>query len=351
VKRTKLTNKEKRVLLGLTSYPNLNDSELATLLNIKLSTLTAIKRRLDTQVYYQSFLVPQLNNLGCELMAVIYTQFNPVIPLEQRIQNTKKFIEISDEIIFSIGEQEKGFSLNLSQNYTNIGRINEIRTETFGKLGLLEKEYPNEVIFPFETSSIIRFLDLSRILSHIFGLITPEPPQSGRPWFHQKKSSALSEKQKKVYKTLVEYPTDTTQQIGEKVGLSRHTISRMKKQFLDEGLLRQIVFPNMKKIGFELLTLYHIKFSPHKAPTQEEIMFLDSPSTIFLATRTFETVLISVYPTYQDYKDDEMQKIRFLKEHDLISIPPFISTYSFERMVIIKNLDFLPITKKTLNIE
>ncbi len=350
MKRPQLTTKEQHVLLGLTQYPYLNDTELATLLNIKLSTLTAIKRRLHAEKYFHTYLIPQLNNLGCELLAVIYTQFNPTIPLEKRIATTKKFIEISDEIIFSIGEQEKGFSLNLSQNYTNIGRINEIRTETFGKLGLLEKEYPNEVIFPFETSKIIRFLDPSRILRHIFRINTPQPQPSNTPWYPTTQTIHLTDKQKKVFKTLVEHPTDTTQQIGEKVGLSRHTISRMKKEFIDEGLLRPLIFPDLKKIGFQFLTLYHIKFNPHNAPTPSDISYLDTPSTLFLAAKTFETVLISIYPTYHEYKDDEMQKIRYLKEHDLISVPPFISTYSFERMVVIKNLDFLSITKKTLNL-
>ncbi|MEM0466279.1 MAG: hypothetical protein QXX20_01575 [Candidatus Thermoplasmatota archaeon] len=350
MKRTKLTSKEQQVLLGLTNYPGLTDTELSRILTIKLSTLTAIKRRLQTQQYYQSYLVPQLNNLGCELLAVIYTQFNPTIPLEKRIETTKKFIEISDEIIFSIGEQEKGFSLNLSQNYTNIGRINEIRTQTFGKLGLLDKEYPNEVIFPFDTSNIIRFLDLKRILSHVFGQIIPEHRHPVKPWFQKTSARSLTDKQKKVFITLVEHPNDTTQQIGQKVGLSRHTVSRMKKEFIEEGILRQLIVPNMKKIGFELLTMYHIKFTPHRVPTPHELETLDTPSTIFFASKSFEAILISIYPTYQEYKDDEMQKIRYLKEHDLIAIPPFISTYSFERMVIIKELDFLPITKKTLQI-
>jgi len=105
-----------------------------------------------------------LNYLGCELLAVIYTQFNPVIPLNERIKTTKKTIEVFEEIFFSAGEQEKGFSISLSKNYTNIGKINEIRTETFGKVDLLEQEYPTEVIFPFETSHINRFFDFSRIL-------------------------------------------------------------------------------------------------------------------------------------------------------------------------------------------
>ena len=173
-----LTKNEKKVLYGITRYPALNDSDLSAVMNVKLSTLTSIKRRLAHEGYFRSLMVPLVNRLDCELLAIIYMQFNPVIPLRERVETTKRTIEVFDEIFFSVGEEEKGFSMSLSQNYTNIGRINEIRTETFGKLGLLEKEYPHEVIFPFETSHIHRFFDFP-VLSHLFSLeeIRPRPRQ------------------------------------------------------------------------------------------------------------------------------------------------------------------------------
>lgn len=165
-----LTKNEKKVLYGITRYPTVTDSELADTIDVKLSTLTSIKRRLADHGYYRTLMIPLVNRLGCELLAIIYMQFNPVIPLQERVETTKKTIEVFDEIFFSVGEEEKGFSMSLSQNYTNIGRINEIRTETFGRLGLLEKEYPHEVIFPFETSHIHRFFDFAQILKQLFSI-------------------------------------------------------------------------------------------------------------------------------------------------------------------------------------
>jgi len=170
VKQSTLTKNEEAVLYGLIKYPHLNDSELHDYINIKLSTLTSIKNRLIQQGYLRALLVPMLNRMGFELLATIYTEFNPVIPLEERISTTKQTIEVFDEIFFSVGEQEKGFSISLSKNYTAIGRINDIRTETFGEVGLLDKEYPHEVIFPFETSHITRFFDFSRALRSFFNL-------------------------------------------------------------------------------------------------------------------------------------------------------------------------------------
>jgi DNA-binding MarR family transcriptional regulator len=348
VNHTILNKNEKKVLNGICKYPTITDSELSNILQMKLSTLTSIKRRLTAQGYFRSIMFPFLNRLGCELLAVIYMQFNPVIPLKQRMETTKRTIEVFDEIFFSIGEQEKGFSISLSQNYTNIGRINEIRTETFGKLGLLEKEYPHEVIFPFETSHIHKFFDFSSFLQDIFELEDTQKISTVPELFRNTTTVDLTPKEKKVYSMLVEHPTATTKQIGDLVDLSRHTVARMKKQFFEQGLLQPLLLPNLKTIGVEILTFYHISFNPNKAPSTHDLSFLNSPSTIFFASRKFEAVILSAYQTYQKYKEDEMNKIRFLKENNLFSHPPFVSTYMFERMEVIKEFDFPPLVRKIL---
>lgn len=347
MKQLDLTPNEQRVLFGLVSYPHLNDSELAKRCHVKLSTLTSIKRRLYESHMFRQIHVPLLNRLGSELLAVIFTQFNPVIPLEERVEKAKETIEVFDEIFLSMGEQEKGFSISLSQNYTNIGRINDIRTETFGRLGLLEKEYPTEVIFPFSTSSIMRFFDFSRSLGTLFNL---DAAQRGNDeqYFKADGPIQLSEKEKSVYLSLIEHPNATTQQIGEFVGLSRHTVSRMKTKFFDLHLLKHITIPDLQQLGFEILAFYHLQFNPGRAPSKEDIVYLDAPSTVFLARRKYETVILSAYSTYQDYKEDKMEKIRFLKENDFISYNPIVSKFMFEKMIILKNFDFTPIAKKII---
>jgi DNA-binding MarR family transcriptional regulator len=345
-----LTKNEKKVLYGITRYPSVTDSELADIIDVKLSTLTSIKRRLADNGYYRTLMIPLVNRLGCELLAVIYMQFNPVIPLRERVETTKKTIEVFDEIFFSVGEEEKGFSMSLSQNYTNIGRINEIRTETFGRLGLLEKEYPHEVIFPFETSHIHRFFDFGPILKQLFTIEDDRKKHSSKDLFSNVTLMDFTTKEKKVYNALVEHPTATTQQIGEHVGLSRHTVARMKNQFFESGLLQLLTLPNMQKLGLDILTFYHISFNPNKAPSTTELAALDSPYTVFFASRKFESVLLSAYSTYQEYKADEMNKIRYLKENNLFSLPPFISTYRFEHMALIKEFDFAPLVRKTLGL-
>ena len=349
MKRTIFTKNEQKVVYGVSKYPNLNDSELSKKINVKLSTLTSIKKRLQNQGFYKTVTVPKLNNLGSELLAVIYTSFNPVIQLEERIKTTKKTIEVFEEIFFSVGDQDKGFSISLSKNYTNIGRINEIRTSTFGKVGLLEDEYPHEVIFPFETSNIYRFFDYARVLKKTFK-IEDKQKEKKKDYSCFKKTEFvnLSKKEKKVFIELIKNPDYTTKQIGDIVSLSRHSVSRMKKRFFENDLLKRIIVPNLKKLGFEILAFYPIKFNPSNYPKENDLKFLDSSSTVFFAQRQFEAVIISVYSNYQDYKEDKMKKIRYLKENGFISHTPLIGKYIVDKMEIIKDFDFPPIVKKII---
>ena len=45
-----LTDREKQTLLGLVAHPEANDRELAEILDMKHSTVTAIRRRLQDEV-------------------------------------------------------------------------------------------------------------------------------------------------------------------------------------------------------------------------------------------------------------------------------------------------------------
>jgi len=349
VKKIELTENEQKVLFGLISNPSLNDSELSKKINIKLSTLTSIKRRLIQQDAFMQKKIPLLNRLGSEILAVIHSEFNPIIPLKKRIETTKESIEIYDEIFYSIGVQEKGFSISLSKNYTNISKINDIRRETFGKLGLLEKEHPNEMVFPFQGSDIIRFFQFNRVIRSFYKL-NFDMDYTDEEWFRYSRGLKLNKKEKMVYAAIIKHPQATTRMIGEMVNLSRHTISRLKKKFYQQKILKDITIPNLHALGFEILAFYHFQFNPGKYPNIQDIEKIDTPSTIFLARKRFETVMISAYPSYQHYKDDKMNKIRFLKENDFISYTPLVRKYMFDQIESIKEFDFGPITKKILEI-
>ena len=293
MKKPELTKKEKLMLYGLAKYPQLTDKELSKKLNLKHSTITSIRHRLKENDYLRKLIIPKLQSLGCEMLVVIYTHFSPLIPLLERIEIAGETIEVFDEIFFSVGEQDKGFSLSLSQDYATIGRINDIRTQTFGGRGLLEEEYPNTVVFPFEISKIYRFFDFAPLLKSNLGLDLEEETEI-EPVDFISTDGIVSDTEKNVYCMLVSYPELSDSDVGRELGVSRHTVSRLRRKFEENNLMSKITLPNFVKLGFEILAFYHIRFDPRTPPNLDdnETASLMSDSSIFFASRKFEAVVI-----------------------------------------------------------
>jgi len=87
--RNELSNNEKLVLYGLTRYPLDNDRQLSEKVNLKMSTITAIKNRLKTRNYYFTARIPMLNDLGCELVNIIYGRIYPMTSDEKKLELSK----------------------------------------------------------------------------------------------------------------------------------------------------------------------------------------------------------------------------------------------------------------------
>ncbi|UCD13263.1 MAG: helix-turn-helix domain-containing protein [Thermoplasmatales archaeon] len=343
-----LTTKEKLMLYGLVKYPRLTDKELSEKLDLKHSTVTSIRHRLKENEYLRKLIIPKLQSMGCEMLVVIYTNFSPLIPLLERIEITGETIEVFPEIFFSVGEQDKGFSLSLSKDYATIGRINDIRTQTFGGRGLLEDEYPNTVVFPFEISKIYRFFDFAPLLRRSFGLDSEPEAEVEKVSFGGTENAVFSDTEKNAYCILISYPELSDSDVGRELGVSRHTVSRLRRKFEENNLMSKFNLPNFVKLGFEILVFYHIRFDPRNPPDMEEdeAASLVSDSTVFFASRRFEAVMISIYKDYEGYKSDRTKIVRVLKENQWVAEDPVIRTYGLNTMVFIKDFKFAPIVSK-----
>ena len=348
MKKIEFTNKEKLMLYGMVKYPQLTDNELSKKLNLKHSTVTSIRHRLKENEYFRKLIIPKLQGIGCEMLVVIYTNFSPLIPLAERVEITGKTIEVFPEIFFSVGEQDKGFSLSLSKDYTTIGRINDIRTQTFGGRGLLEEEYPNTVVFPFEISKIYRFFDFAPLLRSGFELYSEPEAEIKSVDFGSLENVVFSDTEKNAYCMLISYPELSDSDIGRELGVSRHTVSRLRRRFEENNLMNKIILPNFVKLGFEILAFYHILFDPRNPPNmdEDEATSLMSDSTVFLASRRFEAVMISIYEDYEDYKNERTRIMQILKENQWIAEDPMTRSYGLSTMSFIKDFKFAPIASK-----
>ena len=154
-----LSKNEENTLYALIRYPDESNTDLSRKTKMKYPTFVSTKKRLMKEKYFRTINVPLLQNLGCELLVVNYSDLSPSVTAETRIRRTKKTIEIFDEIFLSVGETQNGFSFLFSKNYSDTARIKDTRIKVFTEMGVLGNEKPKEAIFPFSMSRIYRFFD------------------------------------------------------------------------------------------------------------------------------------------------------------------------------------------------
>jgi hypothetical protein len=345
-----LSKNEKLVLWGLVACPDLNDLELAKKLDMHYSTLCTVRKRLQDGDYYRTIRVPVLQRLGAEMLAVIYTVFNPAISVQERARITTRTIEISEELFYSVGETHKGFSVSIASRYLDLCRINDVRIETFARAGLLDQKHPTEAIFPFDISHIPRFFDYAPLLAQTFGIESSDPRGTGLPGGSGRVE--LSPMEKRVMLGMVENPDMSEKELAEKLGLSRHTFSKARKLLEGEGMVMRKRIPNLMKLGFKVLAISHIMFNPKK-PFNEKLLdkgILLNPATVMLAARKFECITLSVYNEYEDYREEHTRDLQYLKENDYLVDMPNTAKYMIPSMVVMKDMVFGPMVRKTLGL-
>jgi DNA-binding MarR family transcriptional regulator len=347
---SELSKNEKHVLWGLVAYPAMNDQQLAEKLNLRYSTFCTVRKKLRDNGYYSTVKVPALDQLGAEIFAVIYTMFNPAISVGERAELTRKTVEVFDELIYSVGETHKGFSLNIARNYSDICKINDIRIGTFARAGILDHRHPTDVLFPFSISLILRFLDYAPLLSAKLGFELPEDSNLGMP--RNPQQVTLTAAEKRVLLGLVSNPDMNDKELASHLDISRHIVSKSRKKLEAGNLIRKKRIPDLAKLGFKVMTLSHFHFNPRK-PLDDGLLasgVLQNPSTILLAARKYECVAISAYTDYEDYRDVHTPMVQYLKENDYLAEIPDTAKYMIPSMVVMKEISFGPIVKNILEL-
>lgn len=353
---------DRMVLTAFTVYPEKSEKDIAEYLSMSRSTLATVKKRLLRGGLYRRCYLPIYPKLNVEHMAVVYSDFNPAVSAKERIDNTKKSVEIFDEIVLSLGETHRGLSISFSTDYTTLSEIYDRRLKVLAKLNLLEIEQPWQIVFPLRRSRVYRFFNFGPLLAdELRDLFSERDTKRLDRLFlmdageQNKKPSAeeLSHREKMVMMALVRYPEHTLSQISELLGYSRPTVSSVREKLLEEGYLSPYVIPNISRLGYNILTLYHVYVNPKK-PLDERWEVLEGAmdsKTVFMAAKPFEVIILGVYRDYREFNRSKSSLNEYLKRRDLIVKVPDVRNHSLAETIWIKYFVFHEILPKALKME
>jgi DNA-binding MarR family transcriptional regulator len=351
--KKKLTKKEQDTLWGLINYPMLNDNALAKKTRLKLSTITAIRRRLHEKEFFETVNIPNFYRLGYELFTVEYGTFNEAVPLETRIEYFKSFIAGHPHTIFSMMSRSSGIIFNVAKNYAEANQHYEDLEMFFTSHHLTDDDGWNRALFPFETSLFWNFFDFSPIIRYSFDI----KRKINLPEFIPDKKVEvlkLTKKEKRVLLGLVKYPEESDNSIAERYNVSRQAVSNIKKRFLEEHLIYTRRIMNFKHTGCSLIPFAHTTFGP-KAPIDSRkngLEYVKKYAPVFLGVSSnFENIVFTSALNYPEYDKLREKLLSFYKTHLSIAKSPDILLFPVEDLYYFKKLTFHKLLEEMLGIE
>ncbi len=342
-----LSEKEKRILTQVVAHPDWTDRQVSDATGINRNTAAFLRNRLVKDKMIVPRYLPDPRAIKAELMVVIYTEFNPAISDEERIAKTGTAVDAYDEIFYSLGEGRHGFSISLSENYTEISKINERRIATYAENDFLESKHPVMVILPLERTVVWSFFDFAPLLTYKFmpeGEYT-EIREKIDPYTEEPK---LSPNEADVLVRLMEADVPHDEALAHELGVSRKTIHNIKKRLLDKGIIKKVYMPDLARLGFSLMHLCHVKLNPRYELDMDDLGAMAPPSAIFAAVGKYDVVFISPFWDYSDYNNFYNRYTQDLKLRGIIKEDPVNRIFTFDDMKMIKFLEFRPLVEKML---
>jgi len=335
-KKILLTKNEKLVFYGLVKYPLLNDHQLSEKLKIKRSTITAIKNKLLRQDFYSTYIIPNFELIGCELMCILNGK--TIENIEEGKKIIKKIVS-SPEVMYDIRTDKDFLSMIVSKNFVEAKRLIDYVLSLYEGSNI---EMPNIFYFPFEMSRIINLFDYSILLKSLFNLEIEEGII--KPVSSTKRELANNEKI--VLYALTKYPDLTDSEIAAKTKISRPTVNLIKKNLLKEDFLRMINIPDVKKLNLELLVYSNAKIDLKKIKKEKPEV---SP-LIFMVNSERESSGIFIFENYTKYKIAYDRLTSLLKEKQFIIGEP--TRYLFPiQQIKSQKIDFAPLVKKVFGLK
>jgi len=343
-----LTDKERMMFCSLVKYPTSNDRELSEITGINLSTVTAIRRRLESLNYFKKIRIPMVQYIGAELLTVSYGDIETTIPREKRNELCDRYAKEHDNVFLFISSEDFAVQFSISQNYTEVKKDVDDLQHFLSKNKMLTAKSWQYVIFPFEVSSLINYFDFSYALHHLVcGTLYKIPDVDLRYRKYEKR--ILSSKEKTALAGLVTYPEMPDNAIASKIGISRQTLSNMRQRFQDEGLIYEINIPNMDILE-GILAFSHMLFNPDCMLEDRKAgikLVLECSPVVFLVSGSFESALMHLLTDYNEYSNLKNKLIsyyaskKFLRGEGSIHLMPvkylkFHKQFEFEG--ILKNL-------------
>ncbi|MFH1722972.1 MAG: PAS domain S-box protein [Candidatus Altiarchaeota archaeon] len=345
-KRIPLTLKEQKVFYSLSLNPTFNDRELSEVIGIERSTITAVRNRLLSRGFYTRINAPSFRQIGCSTLSIIQARYRSDTTYEEREKTvSQEILEESPGLFFSYITDREEFMAICSSNQKEFdetfSRINEVLKEK----GFYE-EQPNISHFSLDHPDTRFEYDASRLIGQVLGVKkqgSPAPPGMGR--------KKLTNKERIIFQTMIDFPRFNNTQIASKINVSRRKVSQSKKKLFDNDLMTSLVIPDMGFLGIEILVFCQFSFNQNLAEgkvNESVATLLENLPFFSKINNKSDFIGLMGFSDYTSYKSAFEKVFSKLMAERVVLGEPKVIVFPIEGIKYYK-LDFSHLVRKKLN--
>jgi DNA-binding MarR family transcriptional regulator len=350
-----LSANEKLTLYGLVRFPDRNDRELAAELGLKLSTVTAIRNRLGRSGHFRSVRIPFLERLGGELLIVTAARLNIMLPREELLRALREVLSGMDDAFYAVADGDHLLLFSMCRNYTDAWTDSEKGYQQLADRGVLAGKAARRqtVIFPLNQTRLLRFFDFSKALAQAFGIgrPDPDPPAIVKP--EPPGPRRLSRIEKSVLLGLVRFPDLADNEVARKIGVTRQSVTKIRRRLESERLLAAARIPDLQRTGLEIMAMSHYEALPGATPAARrkgiEWPTKDMPAFFHVAGQR-EGIILGLAGSFTDFKRRQREASRAYLERGHFKDEPSLTLLSVPDLAVVKDFVFAPLVKRVLQV-
>ena len=137
-------------------------------------------------------------------------------------------------------------------------------------------------------------------------------------------------------------------ELSEIMSTSQRTVTKLRKQFEEDGLLRSIIIPNLEKLGFKMMVFDHAKLNLKVKGDQRNIilhslMSIKPPITFIVGSS--DVIALTVYEDFATYRRSINRFAEVYKYEKIFVKEPKRLLFSLSEMEMIVQINEIDIDK------
>ena len=360
-----LLDNEVLTLYALNRYPLYNDRELSDIIPINMSTLTAIRNRLQRKGFIGTYRLPRPDFMGSEIFFSLCCEIRNPLNAEDRDILEREIRENFPDIFYSVYDIDSLFCMGFSNSYIDYQKRLILFVERLSVKNILVGGGSRSSIFPTTLSRITNYFDMSEFLHETLELekallqvvgddrtrmdgimetLRPPGGPSGEMILECERKN-LRKKELKMLYGLVKDPDAPDERVARNMGVTRQSVSRSRKALEKKGILVTRKMPDLGRLGLGILAVCSLDFRPDQPRKKWADICGDAlreNMAVFSIMGNFEVLAVFPCLDFASLKRLRSNLIYSLKESEYLCGPPLLFPISLPLGKVLKDFVFTP---------